>query len=224
MVTIVASVGERGRNRREDVLKIQKLLNRHLEEMGRVHPIAQDSDIGPITIRTIRRFQKRVVGMLNPDGRVDPGGQTLKALNRTPLRFVQLARNDASYYSISPASKQWGTRKTIASIRAAAREFHRATGLRIGIGNISLRRGGRLHPHRSHRIGVDVDVRPLRGDDREIPVTIHNSRYSRTQTRKLVRIVRRDGNLKFILFNDTEIAGVSPASGHHNHLHIRFEE
>jgi murein DD-endopeptidase MepM/ murein hydrolase activator NlpD len=80
MVTIDASVGLSGVNRPGDVKKVQILLNqnRHLSD----HPeIAEDSICGPKTVWAIRNFQKKVVGMNNPDGRVDPGGKTITALN-----------------------------------------------------------------------------------------------------------------------------------------------
>lgn len=80
MVTISASVGQNGVNRPEDVKKVQTLLNqnRHLSD----HPeITEDSISGPKTIGAIRNFQRKVVGMNNPDGRVDPGGKTITALN-----------------------------------------------------------------------------------------------------------------------------------------------
>lgn len=79
MITIRGSVGRGGNNNPGQVRIIQELLNRH-----RPVPLAQlatDDRIGPKTIAAIEEFQKRVVKMPRPDGRVDPGGGTLRALS-----------------------------------------------------------------------------------------------------------------------------------------------
>lgn len=81
MATISQSVGQGGVNRPADVRTIQQLLNRNLARLTPLRALDEDSSIGPLTIAAIVEFQKRVVGMQNPDGRVDPNGRTLAALN-----------------------------------------------------------------------------------------------------------------------------------------------
>ena len=79
MTTIRGSVGRGGNNNPGQVRIIQELLNRH-----RPIPLAKlaaDDRIGPKTIAAIEEFQQRVVKMPRPDGRVDPGGGTLRALS-----------------------------------------------------------------------------------------------------------------------------------------------
>jgi len=76
MVSISSSVGKSGVNRSNDVRAIQGLLNNH-----RKLKISVDGAIGPQTIQAIEEFQKNVVRMQRPDGRVDVGGNTLRALN-----------------------------------------------------------------------------------------------------------------------------------------------
>lgn len=80
MVTISASVGLNGVNRSGDVKKVQILLNQNRHRFDH-HEIAEDSIIGPKTIGTIKDFQRTVVGLSNPDGRVDADGRTLRSLN-----------------------------------------------------------------------------------------------------------------------------------------------
>jgi len=77
---ISASVGRNAVNRLADVLLVQKLLNQHIHSLIPLRPLREDGQIGPQTISAIVEFQKRVVLMGNPDGRVDPGGGTLRAL------------------------------------------------------------------------------------------------------------------------------------------------
>lgn len=81
MVTISASVGLNGVNRPNDVGKVQQLLNHNRHRIPGSREIAEDSIIGPKTIAAIERFQRVVVGMHNPDRRVDPNGKTLRLLN-----------------------------------------------------------------------------------------------------------------------------------------------
>jgi len=81
MVVISAPVGLTGTNNSDDVMKIQELINknRHRDPNGREIPV--DGIVGPKTIMAIKRFQTDVMGMHDPDSRVDPAGKTLRALN-----------------------------------------------------------------------------------------------------------------------------------------------
>jgi hypothetical protein len=63
---------------REEVKFVQRLLNLHRQPAMR--PIAEDGREGPETKKAIEEFQRRIVKMQRPDGRVDPGGATLQAL------------------------------------------------------------------------------------------------------------------------------------------------
>ncbi|MEZ6064102.1 MAG: peptidoglycan-binding domain-containing protein, partial [Planctomycetaceae bacterium] len=74
------SVGRGGRNDRDDVLKIQKLLNlTEPTDGGPPVPLVEDGWIGPKTNSAIAHFQS--VQQTGSDGRVDPFGPTLKRMN-----------------------------------------------------------------------------------------------------------------------------------------------
>ena len=73
------SVGQGGRNELSDVRAIQQQLNGHL--MAPRQGLTVDGRSGPKTVGMIRDFQSGVVGLRSPDGRVDPNGKTLAALN-----------------------------------------------------------------------------------------------------------------------------------------------
>jgi len=82
MVTISKYVGEviagvEG-NRPDDVEKIQILLNNNIYLLPNIKKLNPDKKIGPNTIAAIKAYQKDVIKMASPDGRVDPGGRTLK--------------------------------------------------------------------------------------------------------------------------------------------------
>ena len=82
METISASVGVGGANRPQDVVKVQNLLNQNRARVPDAREITVDGLVGPETINAIINFQRHVVGLSNPDGRVDPNGRTLRALNQ----------------------------------------------------------------------------------------------------------------------------------------------
>ncbi len=100
---ISASVGKGGKNKNADVKIVQALLNEK-ENSG----LEVDGESGPKTIAAITKFQKEKAGLNNPDGRIDPGGKTWKALtegtsntqntNNTTEIVVQPTSLDASVF------------------------------------------------------------------------------------------------------------------------------
>jgi len=223
MSRLTGSVGAKGRNRPGDVKKVQTALNRWQDDIDLDKPLGVDGLMGRITLLAIVEFQGRIVGMVEPDGRVDPGGRTWKLLKgKTPV-FKMLPKNGNGYYAYGKDARRFGTTKTLASVKKAALAMQEI-GLEIGVGNISLQQGGQIPPHTSHQRGVDVDFRPQRSDQRRLGVTLHDTPYSRTDTRKLVKILRQDSNLEMILFNDSAITGVVRWDGHDNHLHVRYKQ
>jgi Penicillin-insensitive murein endopeptidase len=124
------------------------------------------------------------------------------------------------------AERRWGRPETIAALHAigAAWQTGHTAGPRMQVGDISLRGGGPMPPHKSHQTGLDVDIRPLRGDAREAPVRHDDAAYSRPLTQQLVDTIRGNpaARVGFIFFNDPQVKGVRPWPGHENHLHVRF--
>jgi len=93
MIAINKSVGRGGENLKADTRKIQKLLN----AIFPATPAEVNGVCGPDTIRRIERFQRRF--MAKPDGRVDPGGRTLKRLNVAAPGMQQDWSGDSSRWS-----------------------------------------------------------------------------------------------------------------------------
>ncbi|HVZ07761.1 glycoside hydrolase family 19 protein [Rhodopila sp.] len=85
-MAITGSVGANGANARADAVVIQVALN--LVRQPGDPPLAVDGSVGPGTIGAIRQFQANVMQAGTPDGRVDPGGQTLAALRRRLPPFI----------------------------------------------------------------------------------------------------------------------------------------
>lgn len=91
---------------------------------------------------------------------------------------------------------------------------------RIGIGNISRADGFDDEDHGSHLNGLQVDVRPIRKDAREMPVTWTDPQYDREATAKLIALFRTFAPVRLILFNDLSIPFVKAAKRHDDHFHV----
>ncbi len=78
MRTILASVGRGGLNRSEDVRLVQELLNRHSRPSQPA--LVVNGVVDARTVAALEAFQRRVLQMHCPDGRVDPGSPTFAAL------------------------------------------------------------------------------------------------------------------------------------------------
>ncbi len=79
-VMLTGSVGENGKNHYYDVLAIQQLIDDHLPSGLRELP--ENGVCDGVMIGTIAELQRRYHTVATPDGRIDPHGPTLRALNR----------------------------------------------------------------------------------------------------------------------------------------------
>ncbi|HSD16745.1 MAG TPA: peptidoglycan-binding domain-containing protein [Thermomonas sp.] len=94
--SIMGSVGRGGRNSPAvDVMTVQYLLNCVTAVQGGPSPeLVVDGAAGPKTIAAIEKFQRSLGAFC--DGRVDPGGATLRALQgRDPYPHQQIAAGGA---------------------------------------------------------------------------------------------------------------------------------
>ena len=98
MSLITAPVGNGCANQKQDVRTVEFLLNRVLNQIypptasvqnGRLvfenvlTAIPIDGRIDPVLVQTIKDYQRNVLGFQYPDGRVDPGLNTITALARS---------------------------------------------------------------------------------------------------------------------------------------------
>jgi peptidoglycan hydrolase-like protein with peptidoglycan-binding domain len=98
MNRIKSSVGEGGRNDRQDVGTVQYLLN-VVRRRYRAEPLAVDGIVGPKTLAAIREFQQGY--SLVVDGRVDPGKATITLL--TQLAPQRKANTGVAYLTHRPS-------------------------------------------------------------------------------------------------------------------------
>jgi peptidoglycan hydrolase-like protein with peptidoglycan-binding domain len=134
-------------------------------------------------------------------------------------------------YQVGNGRADWGTAAAIGQIEAAAVTVVAKGHGRVAIGDVGFEYGGRIPGHTSHRYGLDVDVRPMRTDERQCSwgVNYRASTYDRAATRDLVRVIRAaaPGHVKLIWFNDPVLVNeglTSRHTGHDDHLHIRYCE
>ena len=240
-VTISASVGKDGSNQREDVRKIQNLLNRwNTPRFLPVNGLCNGTD-NDQTVLEIKKFQSEYMAI--PDGRVDPPGGTLKKLQSECMQLPQTFGFGSGYYQYGSGqdigARQWGTKKTIETLIRVCKQFQTkqrtisnhanlaSYGL-IGIGDISFKFGGKMSPHKSHQTGLNVDVRPCRKDLLWQPVTINEPMiYDQGRTKLLINMFLSHPNVEKILFNDSDIYKTNPrvefSAGHDNHFHITMK-
>jgi murein endopeptidase len=125
------------------------------------------------------------------------------------------------------ADSHFGKPSVIEALLRAGRLWQsRYPASKISVGHLSRKNGGPFPPHKSHRAGLDVDVRPMRSDLKNLPVTCNDRiNYNRDLTRKLIQELRASAKVKLVLFNDPVLVaeGLTQSfPGHENHLHFRF--
>lgn len=86
-IKIKSSVGIGGTNNYKDIKSIQGAMNEILDLIPPTRILAVDGSLGrnpekSKTVAAIKVFQKKLVHMINPDGRIDPNGRSHKFLNR----------------------------------------------------------------------------------------------------------------------------------------------
>jgi penicillin-insensitive murein endopeptidase len=94
---------------------------------------------------------------------------------------------------------------------------------KFGIGNISLYDGKKFSGHDSHRSGLDVDIRPIRRDGKQLGVTRFDANYDRDATARLIELFFCLARVKLVYFNDISIPGVRSLAGHDNHFHVTIK-
>jgi Penicillin-insensitive murein endopeptidase len=227
-VSIIGSVGENGKNNLSDVTAVQTLLNKYVDPKLTINGVCSGK-ADDLTVIAIKSFQSKYTA--SPDGRVDAGGGTLRKLNAEPLILLQQSGGFGFYsYGSKTQDRQWGTQKTIQTLENVATDFWFAyPTAKLGYGDISFQFGGTMSPHSTHKDGRNVDVRPCRKNDEQLPVSYTDADYDFDKTKYLVETFLCQLNVKSILFNDKEIQKidktlVKSCTGHDNHLHIIMAE
>jgi murein endopeptidase len=127
------------------------------------------------------------------------------------------------------AWRRWGTDDLVRLVLRVVHDYSAAHphAPRLGIGDLSRRRGGRLGLlHASHQNGLDVDVYYPRRDGRERPPRVAAQVDTRLAQDLVDRFVAAGAEVVFVGPN-TGLTGprgvVQVLWNHDNHLHVRIE-
>jgi hypothetical protein len=77
---IAQSVGRHGVNNRYDTLTIQILLNLNMSKLTPLGLLTADGIVGNRTIAVIEEFERRILCVNTPIGRIDPNAKALSKL------------------------------------------------------------------------------------------------------------------------------------------------
>lgn len=151
-------------------------------------------------------------------GRSGPSAAVDTILPRTGIGYTTYGRQ-------SGGTNQVGTREFIGDLGELGQRWAARGGSPVSFGDISQPGGGDMPGHAGHERGREVDIRPIRTDGRNLPVTWQSPKYDRDETRELVQMVRQQHPGATVLFNDPVLVReglVQPYDGHDNHLHLRL--
>lgn len=138
------------------------------------------------------------------------------------------APEDAGYYTYgklngvpSKGASQYAHPSLMTAILRVEREWRQIDNRKFGVGDISLA-GGTDHPdHGTHEQGIEVDLRPVRKDGKNLPCNWKNEKdYDFEATSKLIGLFFAYANVKLIYFNDARIPFVRHWSSHDDHFHV----
>lgn len=199
--------------------------------------LAVDGIFGSLTRGAVRTFQSHMG--ITVDGIVGP--QTWRYLLWHYHR-VLVGGNICDYHSPDEPQDRWGTAATTGQLLKAAADFVPSGNGLLALGDVSREHGGDIAGHRSHEMGMDADIRPVRMDSNQCNIgvtwcrdydpqrdvctsSVTNPAYDRAATRALIDILRSTGRVKTVLFNDPVLRQEGRTTvwpGHENHLHVRY--
>lgn len=151
------------------------------------------------------------------------------------------APEDAGYYVYGniegrPSTghlAQYAHPNLISLIFFIEREWQAIDDRKFGIGNISTFGGYEYDGHKSHRKGLEMDIRPIRKDKhvgQDARVSRFDAVYDRTATTELLRLFAQHPMVTKIYFNDDHVqqaiggGRVRSWRGHDDHIHIEIKE
>ncbi|WP_394203296.1 TIGR02594 family protein [Shewanella waksmanii] len=86
-IQLSGSVGVDGHNQANDIKTVQAALNKLIHLLAPTSKLVVDGSLGRVpanskTVAAITQFQRKIVGLIRPDGRIDVNGRSHRALNQ----------------------------------------------------------------------------------------------------------------------------------------------
>jgi len=142
---------------------------------------------------------------------------------------VQLPENGTGFVTNNRGASgefQFGQQSSIDAALAVAAAWNGLHSERpFSIGQISKKGGGTMPPHKSHKLGVDIDVRPMRKDGKNQSISIGDAEYDRALTTELIELWWQKAPIQAVFFNDPTVIAARLSQlvpGHGNHFHVRL--
>lgn len=167
-----------------------------------------------------------------PEGTATPAATQVPASAaagaRGPIR-TQLPLSGTGFVTHNPddpaGSNRYGTEAFVAALIAVGKAWADVSTTPVSFGDMSRKDGPEFPPHKGHKTGREVDIRPLRTDGKNLPVTHNSSLYDRAATRKFVKLFKQVQPGAKVFFNDPVLIGeglTRQLPGHSDHLHIQI--
>lgn len=139
--------------------------------------------------------------------------------------FVQLKASGPGFYAYYRAEARWGKPRMVYGLERCGMHWATNRRPRMGVGDISLKGGGKISGHASHQKGVDADLRAMRDDGQEGRAVVGEAHYNSDMTKELLQLIRKVLPVTNLFFNDPKTirAGLSTHwPNHYNHFHVRI--
>ncbi|MBJ7313071.1 penicillin-insensitive murein endopeptidase [Rugamonas sp. CCM 8940] len=158
-------------------------------------------------------------------------GQELELQPQDSRHYFMLpqAPQDAGYYTYgqmkgkpSNGAYQYATASMITAILWVEREWQTMDGRKFGVGDISLTGGLANKDHKTHRSGLEVDIRPMRKDGKHEPCRWWDAEYDHDATEKLIELFCINSPVILIYFNGPNLPVVRKWPKHDDHFHLQL--
>lgn len=139
------------------------------------------------------------------------------------MSFKELPSSAGLAFNNRTSDSHWGKPQVIDALVKIGKSWAHSTP--ISVGHISRKNGGKFPPHKTHKDGDDVDVRPMRKDGANQPIEWRQQAYDQSLTREMIKTIRANAPIRSILFNDPVLIGEGLCQAyprHSNHLHVNF--
>jgi hypothetical protein len=239
-IPLQGSVGINGANMPEVVTAVKN----RLVELGFDWLANTGTQVGPLTIRTIKLFQAIKNGLntvenVHNDGLIQVGREThkwLEASNAPHWKMMSAGSKPKGYINDEVANTgdnhDFGTDWLDDTLQAAAAKYKadflstHPNAAVITINDSSMPRGGDTPSHAGHEAGMACDLRLPRKDGGAGGIVVSDAAYDRVATRAMLKALKSQPLFSRMFLNDPVLIAAGLClhlSGHDNHIHLEIK-